>query len=269
VAHFAHEVATPIATLGSKAIAAANRAIKVLRDTNAGLEHIPKITEFKDVINHQSHRINHQMKSAIALAEKSSGSMDVRFDVFAWNSLIDEAWQEAIEWRNSMKGRASIRHVVVVKNDAIKTLTSIGARDLAHGILSNLFKNALKYSLPRFENQPMEVRILGNPQTGVDIIQVENWGIGIPDDKLEVIFQKFIRVDREDRLRAIRGMGLGLYISRIFAQVHRGQLFCRHSRPTLNDEARTKNLEGFETLFELRLPKVQPRGVRKVKLSEV
>jgi signal transduction histidine kinase len=268
VAHFGHEVATPIAKLGSKAIAAVNRAIKILRDTSLAPETIPKLNEAKEEINNQSHRITHQMKSAIALAERSSGSIDVRFEPFGWNNIIDEAWEEALDWRNGMEDRASYRNIRLVKNDAIKVLRSVGDRDLVHGILSNLFKNAVKYSLPRFADfKPIEVKIIGQPQSTVDIIQIENWGIGIPEDKWEVIFQKFIRVERTDRLRAIRGMGLGLYISRLYAQVHRGELFCRYSRPTLDDRTRTRDLEGFETAFELRLPREQLSGVHKVKIK--
>ncbi|MGA8612832.1 MAG: HAMP domain-containing sensor histidine kinase [Xanthobacteraceae bacterium] len=267
VAHFGHEVATPIATMQSKSIAAVNRAIKVLRDTELGEENVPKLEQAKEAINNQSHRITHQMISAIALAEKSSGSMDVKFDPFSWNSIVDEAWEEAVEWRNGMEGRAAFRQLNLVKNDAIKTLRSIGDRDLVHGILSNLFKNAVKYSLPRFGDQPIEVKIIGQPQSALDIIQIENWGIGIPEDKWEIIFEKFIRVERIDRIRAIRGMGLGLFISRLYAQAHSGHLFCRFSRPTLDDAARTRDLEGFETAFELRLPKDQLRGPQKIKVK--
>ena len=268
VAHFGHEVATPIAKLQSKSIAAVNRAIKAIRDTGVGAEEVPKLVDAKEVINNQSHWINHQMVSAIALAERSSGSIDVKFDTFGWNKLIDEAWEEARDWRSGMEGRAALRNIVLAKNEAIKTLKSVGDRDLVHGILSNLFKNAIKYSLPRFDDfAPMEVKIFGSPQIGMDIVQVENWGIGIPEDQWEIIFHKFIRVERTDRLRAIRGMGLGLYISRLYAQVHQGQLYCRYSRPTLNDPIRIRNLEGFETAFELRLPKEQLRRVQKVKFK--
>jgi signal transduction histidine kinase len=270
VAQFGHEVATPIAKLQSKSIAGINRAIKVLRDTEIGAEQIPLLNEAKDSIDSQAHRISHHMNAAIALAETSSGSVDVHYEIFSWNRIVDEAWEEALEWRTGMESRAAFRPAVLIKNDAIRSLKSVGDRDLIHGILSNLFKNAIKYSMPRHDNyRPMEVKVIGQPQSSIDVIQVENWGIGIPEDQREAIFRKFKRVERTDRVRAIRGMGLGLYVSRLYAHAHRGQLFCRYSQPTLDDPVRTKDLEGYQTAFELRIPKEQLQARRRVKIKEV
>jgi signal transduction histidine kinase len=109
--------------------------------------------------------------------------------------------------------------------------------------------------------------VIGQPQLNLGIIQVENWGIGIPEDKLGAIFLKFIRVEREDRIRPIRGMGLGLYIARLYANVHGGHLYCRYSRPTLDDPIRTKRLEGFETSIELRIPGDIQKAIRRVRID--
>jgi K+-sensing histidine kinase KdpD len=54
----------------------------------------------------------------------------------------------------------------------------------------------------------------------MEIILVENWEIGIAADQMENIFNKFVRDERIDRFRAIRGLGLGLYVARLIAKVH-------------------------------------------------
>jgi signal transduction histidine kinase len=204
-----------------------------------------------------------------AHATMLSSCLDVKFEAFGWNTVIDEAWEEAIDWQKGMEGRAARHNIVLIRNSAAISLRSIGDRSLIRSILGNLFKNAIKYSLPRYSDfKPMEVRIFGQPQTGVDVIQVESWGIGIPEDKRELIFQKFYRAEITDRVRRVRGMGLGLYISRLYAKIHRGELFCRYSRPTLDNPIRVERLEGFETLFELRIPKDQPIGARKIRIPE-
>jgi signal transduction histidine kinase len=100
------------------------------------------------------------------------------------------------------------------------------------------------------------------------IIQVENWGIGIPPDRLEEIFEPFVRGDVEDRIKAIRGMGLGLFLGRRIMSAHRGELFCLRSDPTLDDPRRTERLEGFQTIFELRLPVDLKEGTVTVDLNE-
>jgi len=91
---------------------------------------------------------------------------------------------------------------------------------LLQGIMANLFKDAIKYSLLRYREKVMEVRVLGQPQSGMEIILVENWEIGIAADQMENIFNKFVRDERIDRFRAIRGLGLGLYVARLIAKVH-------------------------------------------------
>jgi signal transduction histidine kinase len=151
-------------------------------------------------------------------------------------------------------------------NPALGKLQSVGDANLLHNVMVNLFKNAIKYSLPRQRNEPMVVRVLGQTQGSWDVIQVVNWGVGIPSEQRELIFEKFYRVERIDRRRAIRGMGLGLYISRLFVTAHRGRVTCRSSEPTLDDSNRVEALEGYDTMFELRIPRTQMLGIQHVKL---
>ena len=72
------------------------------------------------------------------------------------------------------------------------------------------------------------------------VFEVEDTGIGIPDGKLETIFEPFIQLDR-DLTRPKDGAGLGLAISRDLAHAMNGTL-------TVESEI------GRGSTFTLRLP---------------
>jgi signal transduction histidine kinase len=135
-------------------------------------------------------------------------------------------------------------------------------------VFLNVLRNALKYSLPRYPPEPMVVRVLGQPQSGMQIVQVENWGIGIPAEQLDEIFQPFVRGRVADSTKVIRGMGLGLSVAKRILAGHGGDILCRRSRPTLDDRGRTDRYEGFETVFEVQLPVGLQPGLARHSLQE-
>ena len=106
-------------------------------------------------------------------------------------------------------------------------------------ILDNLLNNALTYCAER----PAVEVIVSEPQT--PRISVRDNGVGIPAEKREVVFERFVRLD-DEALGPIPGTGLGLYISRELARRHGGSLELEDS-PT-----------GHGSVFTLRLPTAQP-----------
>ena len=85
-----------------------------------------------------------------------------------------------------------------------------------HQVLINLISNAIKFTPPKGTVSVHAVRA-GDAAR----IDVSDSGIGIPGDKLEAIFERFVQVKKNDR----RGVGLGLYISRCIVQGHGGRIW--------------------------------------------
>jgi signal transduction histidine kinase len=82
----------------------------------------------------------------------------------------------------------------------------------------NLLDNATKYS-----DDAKYIRI-GMSQTGsAAIIVVEDHGVGIPNECLGRIFDKFYRVPNE-KGREMRGSGLGLALTKHIIEAHRGTI---------------------------------------------
>ena len=107
-------------------------------------------------------------------------------------------------------------------------------------LMSNLIVNAVKYS-PRGGNIEVMVRqvydeeelrkIFGatfSLKMPCVIISVTDYGLGIPEEELERVFERFYRVD--NRLtRSTSGAGLGLYICRIIVEAHGGHIGAKSS----------------------------------------
>src|SRR5262249_13750368 len=78
-------------------------------------------------------------------------------------------------------------------------------------MLMNLTGNAIKFT----QKGSITIRIKLTPSF---YCEVEDTGIGIPEEKWETIFDKFYRLTSTYQEPKLSGIGLGLYISRVFAR---------------------------------------------------
>ncbi|MCH9621839.1 MAG: Sensor histidine kinase WalK [Chlamydiia bacterium] len=91
--------------------------------------------------------------------------------------------------------------------------------DLIELVLTNLFKNSVKYSR---DEKVIEVKV---DTTGEYVyIQISDKGIGIPDKDLDKIFDRFYTVDKA-HCRKLGGAGLGLSIVKLIIEKHGGKIF--------------------------------------------
>jgi two-component system OmpR family sensor kinase len=97
-------------------------------------------------------------------------------------------------------------------------LVALGERGLIEILLRNLIENGLRYS-PREKH--VRVAIL---RDGSEIkVQVEDEGPGIPQDQVDLVFERFYRLDAS-RSRETGGVGLGLSIARAIGQLHDSEI---------------------------------------------
>lgn len=86
-------------------------------------------------------------------------------------------------------------------------------------ILTNLLSNAIKFS-----PSGSMAWLTAQQQENEVLFQVQDWGRGIPADKLDTIFERFQQVDASDS-RNYEGTGLGLAICRSIVQQHGGRIW--------------------------------------------
>lgn len=97
----------------------------------------------------------------------------------------------------------------------------LGDKNRLVQVFDNLINNAIKFS-PNGGTITIRLKDIG------DYIQaeVEDKGIGIPEDKLDKIFERFYQVDSSSR-RQFGGMGLGLAIVKSIVEAHGGKVWAR------------------------------------------
>ncbi len=106
-------------------------------------------------------------------------------------------------------------------------------------LLFILLENGLKYS-----SDPLTVTFsLSNQCVQMD---VSDQGIGIPEQDLPLVFERFFRVDKA-RSRQTGGSGLGLAIAKSIVDAHRGNIF-------------VTSKEQIGTTFTVLLPMVKGKG---------
>jgi len=93
--------------------------------------------------------------------------------------------------------------------------------DSIHHVIFNLVENAIKYSQP---NGSVTVRLEIEAKTV--IFSVEDRGVGVPEEDLPHIFDRFYRVDKA-RSRELGGSGLGLAIVKDTVQDLGGKVTAR------------------------------------------
>jgi two-component system sensor histidine kinase SenX3 len=114
-----------------------------------------------------------------------------------------------------------------------------GERRQLQSMLTNLIENAIKYSRPGTERRP-RVSVSAKVTKKELVVSVDDEGIGIPEQHLARIFERFYRVDK-GRSQESGGTGLGLSIARHVARNHGGDI-------TVESQV------GIGSTFRVRLP---------------
>ena len=225
IAEFVHELRTPLASLST--------ATYLLLRPEMSREQSDQIV---NNIHNETLRLNSLASSFLDLARLESGRVQFRKTRFSSADLIYEV-------RDVMMSKAQETDIQI-RVDLPSDMPLLEAdRDKVKQVLINLISNAIKY------NRPNGSVILNGDFTEDEIsITVQDTGLGIPDDALPHLFQKFYRV-REHEGKA-SGTGLGLSICKQIVQGHAGRI-------------EVKSKMGVGTSFNIflpRSPRTMPRN---------
>lgn len=131
---------------------------------------------------------------------------------------------------------SSKHNIQLNANDPVRVT---GDEERLRQLIWNLIENAIRYTPPGGT-----INLALRRRAGVAEILVSDTGIGIPEEHLPHIFNRFYRVDR-GRSRAVGGTGLGLSIVKQVAETHGGNV-------------RVRSIPGIGTTFTVYLPLAEP-----------
>jgi signal transduction histidine kinase len=166
---------------------------------------------YYDVLVEQSARLSSLVTNVLDLARIEEGRKDFRFEPLDLGILIHEL-AEATRHRVGHEG-------FEVREEIRDPLPKIrGDAEALRQAISNLLDNAIQYS-----GNAREVCVQAWGENGTLNVTVEDWGVGIREDEIEKVFDRFYR-GRDEVTRSIRGSGLGLTLVKEIVEAHRGSV---------------------------------------------
>ena len=170
--------------------------------------------ELLATLESEAERLNRFVGNLLDMTKLESGMIDMKLDL----ADVAEIIGAALERTASVLARHQIKVSVAPDLPMLRLDPT-----LFEQVLFNLLDNAAKYS-PAGSRIDLRARRDGD----VVAVQVMDEGSGIPPDDLERIFDKFYRVQAQDRRRA--GTGLGLAICRGFIEAQGGRIEAQNRR---------------------------------------
>jgi signal transduction histidine kinase len=220
VADASHELRTPLTSIHSYAQMLEEWA---LRDPQIGPESVA-------AIKRESERMKDLIENLLQLARGDEG-MKLHLKDNNLTEVVEEAAESA---------RAAVNGKVLIEDPTPKQgVSAVFDRERLRQAISILLDNAVKYT-PEGGRVTMKI-VEGDGSVGVE---VSDTGIGIPEDQIPHLFERFYRAEEA---RSTEGLGLGLSIARQIAEDHEGSI-----------EVRSKLREG--STFIIRIPRGIPRS---------
>ena len=195
VANVSHELKTPLTS------------IKGFAETLKYVEDDDTRNKFLDIINKEAERLSRLINDILVLSKIESEVVGEE-DEFLPNTII----QDVLSTVRALGEQKNIS----INLEESNSYSLYGDKDRFFQLVLNLVENAIKYS----ENNT-KITINSYSDKEFYYISVEDEGLGIPEDDLPRIFERFYRVDKA---RKSGGTGLGLAIVKHIVKIFNGDI---------------------------------------------
>lgn len=217
VSNVSHELKTPLASM------------KVLSDSLLSQEGMPEeiYREFLGDITTEIERMTQIINDLLSMVKLDQNAAKIIISNISINELIEQLIKR-------LRPIAAERNIELIFESFRPVMADVDEVKLSMA-LNNLVENAIKYN---YDDGWVKVTL--NADHKFFYVTVQDSGVGIPDDSIDSVFERFFRVDKA-RSRATGGTGLGLAITRSVILLHRGSI-----------KVYSKEKEG--TTFTVRIP---------------
>jgi signal transduction histidine kinase len=195
-----HELRTPIASIAA--------AVETLQDDAARLDPAEG-PRFVQMIQRNLKRLEALLDDILALSRLESRPETLPREPLDLGGVVRAAAEELMERAR----QAGVDLTVRAERSRV-----VGDAATLRRIVDNLLVNAITYT-PRDGKAEVTVE----PHDGCAVLAVRDTGIGIPEEDLDRIFERFYRVDKA-RSRSAGGTGLGLAIVKHAVGLHGGSV---------------------------------------------
>lgn len=171
---------------------------------------IDKETQEKSlkIIKEQSERLGRMIEDLLTVPD---------IENFKLKTQVDKVWlQDIIESSILLIKNKDRNEIKIVMTEDFPQV--IADRERLIQVFTNLLENAVKYSYPN-----SQILVEGLIENNVPIINIRNKCDKIPSEKLDKLFEKFVRLD-DNTTRTTRGTGLGLFIVKALVEAMNGEI---------------------------------------------
>lgn len=178
------------------------------------------------------------INNVLDMSKIEAGRMTLSLEEFDLQSLIEEATDIV----GPLAREKSLYLELKMQDDQPVQLEADHVR--MRQVLINVLGNAVKFT----EKGGVDI-LVKQPKENLVRIEVKDTGLGIPSNKLDMIFESFSQVDTSST-RKVGGTGLGLPISRSLVEMHGGRLW-----------AESTGVEGEGATFIIEVPMKAEKAV--------
>jgi len=164
------------------------------------------------LIHKNGQHLLHLINDVLDMAKIEAGKMNLTVERFKVHDLLDEVFQIS----SSLAAEKKLS--LLIEADSDRTAEITADRTRIRQVMLNLVSNAVKFT------DQGGVSIRTAQKDGKVLIRVSDTGLGIPKEKLGLVFQEFTQVDTS-ATRKVGGTGLGLPISLSLVKMHGGRLW--------------------------------------------
>lgn len=201
VAQIAHELKTPLNVLAMYS--------EMLLGEEGNSEEFR--IEAVNVIHDETERLSTLINNMLAISKFEMGNMEIQRQRIRIGELLEDILKNI-----SQSGRGKD---LTFELDVAHEMNSIFAdKDLLRIAINNLLTNAIKYN-----KSHGKVILKARELKDVIEISVQDTGMGIKDDEINHVFDKFYRSD-DEQIRAQTGHGLGLSLVQQIIYIHHGKI---------------------------------------------
>ncbi len=166
--------------------------------------------EYLQIILRETESLKRMINNILDFSKEEKGKLNYNFQEVNVTALVNDAIQDLEYWLSEKK-------FTLIREIDDEVTATVDPAALKQAII-NLLNNAIKFSRSR-----KEILVSLKKEEEMILIQVEDKGIGIPEDQKELIFQPFYRVEQKNA-EEISGTGLGLSVVKDIVTAHHGKI---------------------------------------------
>ncbi len=199
-----HELKTPMTSLKLQV----QTRKKLLERGDQSVFDPERVKALIEISDRQINRISRLVDDMLDISKIVNGKLSLNLEDVEMKQLIMEVYRNLNHDFESSGCKVSFQ-----MPEEVHTLCD---RYRMEQVITNLFSNSIKYG----ECNPVSVKLSTNKNCA--IVSVTDAGMGIAEENLNRIFDRFERVGDAN---SISGLGLGLYITRQIVEMHKGKIY--------------------------------------------